>query len=91
MAAGAPLSLRYHSDQLGQKVSTSLQEFFETGEFCDIVLIVGSAKIRAHRVVLASFSPYFRYTSITLLTLVLIQKGVLILKGPKRKILYLSN
>lgn len=60
MAAGAPLSLRYHSDQLGQKVSTSLQEFFETGEFCDIVLIVGSAKIRAHRVVLASFSPYFR-------------------------------
>lgn len=60
MAAGAPLSLRYHSDQLTQKVSVGLQEFYETGEFCDIVLIVGSAKIRAHRVVLASFSPYFR-------------------------------
>lgn len=60
MAAGAPLSLRYHSDQLSLKVSATLQEFYQTGEFCDIVLTVGSAKIRAHRVVLASFSPYFR-------------------------------
>ena len=62
MAANAPLSLRYHSDQLSVNVSSSLQEFYETGEFCDIALIVGSAKIRAHRVVLASFSPYFRYS-----------------------------
>lgn len=60
MATGAPLSLRYHSDQLNNKVVSVLREFYQTGEFCDVIIHIGNIKIHAHRVVLAAFSPYFR-------------------------------
>ena len=32
----------------------------EQGELCDVVLQVGSARLVAHRVILAGSSPYFR-------------------------------
>ncbi|MBN3273506.1 KLH28 protein, partial [Polyodon spathula] len=47
---------RPHSEQLLQ----GLQLLRQHGELCDIVLRVGDAKIHAHKVVLASISPYFK-------------------------------
>lgn len=45
-----------HSEQLLQ----GLQLLRQDHELCDIVLRVGDAKIHAHKVVLASISPYFK-------------------------------
>lgn len=47
---------RPHSEQLLQ----GLQLLRQHRELCDIVLRVGDAKIHAHKVVLASISPYFK-------------------------------
>lgn len=47
---------RPHSEQLLQ----GLQLLRQDHELCDIVLRVGDAKIHAHKVVLASISPYFK-------------------------------
>lgn len=41
-----------------------LQTLFElqkTGTLCDVTVVVNGDEIRAHKVVLASASPYFRY------------------------------
>lgn len=37
-----------------------MKEGFNSGELCDITLIVGDKKIHAHKVVLSSVSPYFK-------------------------------
>lgn len=47
---------RPHSEQLLQ----GLQLLRQDHELCDIVLRVGDSKIHAHKVVLASISPYFK-------------------------------
>lgn len=47
---------RPHSEQLLQ----GLQLLRQGRELCDVVLRVGDAKIHAHKVVLASISPYFK-------------------------------
>lgn len=47
---------RPHSEQLLQ----GLQLLRQDHELCDIVLRVGDVKIHAHKVVLASISPYFK-------------------------------
>lgn len=40
-------------------VLSGLNELRMRGELCDVTLVAGTAKIRAHKVVLASCSPYF--------------------------------
>ncbi|TRY83553.1 hypothetical protein DNTS_016263 [Danionella cerebrum] len=47
---------RPHSEQLLQ----GLQCLRQDGQLCDVILRVGESKIHAHKVVLASISPYFR-------------------------------
>ncbi|KAJ8301139.1 hypothetical protein KUTeg_020126 [Tegillarca granosa] len=58
-AVAAPLSMVYRSDQQHKQLGQVLHEFLKNGEFCDIKLLVGSAQINVHKVILAAFSPYF--------------------------------
>ena len=44
-----------------------LYEFYQSGIFCDVEIHVGSRRINCHRLVLACFSQYFRYSSYYLL------------------------
>lgn len=37
-----------------------MYDCFEEGKFCDVTLVVGDSEIKAHRLVLSSFSLYFR-------------------------------
>lgn len=60
LMACAPLSLRYQSKQHASNMLESLSDLYKTETLCDIILNVGTCKIRAHKIILAAFSPYFR-------------------------------
>ncbi|XP_062617709.1 zinc finger and BTB domain-containing protein 42-like isoform X1 [Saccostrea cucullata] len=55
----APLSMVYRSEKQLPKLNVAFQEFYKHEEFCDITLVTNTKRLRAHRVVLAAFSPYF--------------------------------
>ena len=42
-----------------------LHEFYQSGQLCDVELVVGNRCIKCHRVVLACVSRYFRYFPFT--------------------------
>lgn len=50
----------YRSDAYSNKLLHGLKENYEDGKFCDVTFIVGEKLIKAHRVVLSSFSLYFK-------------------------------
>lgn len=50
----------YHNRDNSNDAFQCLAEFREQGLLCDILLCVENKKIRAHRVILAAASPYFR-------------------------------
>ncbi|XP_014663721.1 PREDICTED: kelch-like protein 28 [Priapulus caudatus] len=52
---GVALASRYYPDF----ILSGLNDLRKRGELCDVTLVVGAAKIPAHKVVLASCSPYF--------------------------------
>ncbi|KAK3101754.1 hypothetical protein FSP39_022911 [Pinctada imbricata] len=57
--ASAPLSMVYQSEQQIPRLTQSLKDFYRSEDFCDVTLVVGSKRIHAHKVILASFSPFF--------------------------------
>ena len=50
----------YHNSDISNKAFECLAEFRDQGLLCDILLCVENKEIRAHRVILAALSPYFR-------------------------------
>ena len=42
-----------------KNILSNIHDLMKNGEFCDIVLHVGNRDFNAHKVVLASASPYF--------------------------------
>ena len=55
----APLSMVYRCEKQTSKLSQQLKHFYDSGEFCDVVVFSKSSQIFAHRIILAAFSPYF--------------------------------
>lgn len=50
----------YHNSDISNEAFECLAEFRDQGLLCDILLCVENKEIRAHRVILAALSPYFR-------------------------------
>ncbi|XP_045102312.1 kelch-like protein diablo isoform X2 [Portunus trituberculatus] len=55
----SPIGLRYTSDKHSKVALANINMLQKRRELCDVVLIVGSRKIFAHRVILSACSPYF--------------------------------
>lgn len=55
----SPARLEYTSDKHPRHLLETLNVLRKRRELCDVVLIVGSKKIYAHRIVLSACSPYF--------------------------------
>jgi hypothetical protein len=51
----------FHDDLHPTCMLQTLFELQKTGTLCDVTVVVNEDEIRAHKVVLASASPYFRY------------------------------
>jgi hypothetical protein len=50
----------FHDDVHTTCMLQTLFELQKTGTLCDVTVVVNGGEIRAHKVVLASASPYFR-------------------------------
>lgn len=55
----APLSMVYRCDKQLSKLTKQLKHFYNSGEFCDVILHSRTSQIHAHRIILAAFSPHF--------------------------------
>ncbi|XP_018018330.1 kelch-like protein diablo [Hyalella azteca] len=55
----SPSGLRYTSDKHPKLALANINMLQKRRELCDVVLMVGSRKIFAHRVILSACSPYF--------------------------------
>ena len=64
-------SLLFEDKSLWSSSFAVLYEFYQTGTFCDVEIHVGTQRINCHRLVLACFSQYFRYTTCSGLGIVL--------------------
>jgi hypothetical protein len=49
----------YENDRLGRAMLRKMDQYRESGEFCDITLLVGDVEIKAHKLVLSAFSQFF--------------------------------
>ena len=56
-------SMLFEDKNLWSDSFSVLYEFYQSGTFCDVEILVGSQRINCHRIVLACFSQYFRYIS----------------------------
>ncbi|GBP51349.1 Actin-binding protein IPP [Eumeta japonica] len=55
--------MEFHTKELvlrSKKVAVKFEEFLRTSRFCDIQIQSGQVTVKAHRVVLAAASPYFK-------------------------------
>ena len=52
--------MEVHDQVLPAVLSASLLELWKSEVLCDVVLSAGGEEIKAHKVVLAASSPYFR-------------------------------
>ena len=60
-----PARMPYVSDKHPRQTLEVINLLRKHRELCDVVLVVGSKKIYAHRVILSACSPYFRYKPLT--------------------------
>ena len=60
-----PARMPYVSDKHPRQTLEVINLLRKQRELCDVVLVVGSKKIYAHRVILSACSPYFRYGPLT--------------------------
>lgn len=56
-----PARMPYVSDKHPRQTLEVINLLRKHRELCDVVLVVGTKKIYAHRVILSACSPYFRY------------------------------
>jgi len=59
----ASSSFTYEDKHLWTNSFSFLNDFYQSGMFCDVEIHVGSLRVSCHRIVLACFSQYFRYIS----------------------------
>ena len=50
----------FNASDICTKAFEKMEECFSSDELCDVPLVVGEGKIHAHRIILASVSPYFK-------------------------------
>ena len=56
----ASSSFTYEDKSLWTNSFAFLNDFYQSGKFCDVEIHVGSLRVSCHRIVLACFSQYFR-------------------------------